>query len=250
MLKRIKPILLPALMAGLFSACQSSSPDTAEAGAETVATLSTESYGNYLTALAADEMEGRKPFTSGEQKTLDYLEREFKALGLEPGEKHIMKSRPRRPRAPILGRLIISRMIVVAAAMALATLAIFYYFLQSYSVDYARTIAFNALVVMQWANAFNARSELQSIVTRLRVMNAKFYFGLALAVATQAFAMFGPMQDALHLVPVALTHLAVTSLMSIVVIIVTSEAHKYFSRKFRAAQARKYASPDPKPAEA
>jgi Zn-dependent M28 family amino/carboxypeptidase len=85
MIKRIKPLLLPMVVAGMFSACQSASTGTEETGAETVASLTAESYGNYLSALAADEMEGRKPFTSGEQKTLDYLEREFKALGLEPG---------------------------------------------------------------------------------------------------------------------------------------------------------------------
>jgi Zn-dependent M28 family amino/carboxypeptidase len=86
MIKRIKPLFLPVLLAGAFAACQSSSPDTGEAGAaETVAALTAESYGAYLTALAADDMEGRKPFTSGEQKTLDYLEQEFKALGVEPG---------------------------------------------------------------------------------------------------------------------------------------------------------------------
>ncbi|SIQ58230.1 M28 family metallopeptidase [Pontibacter lucknowensis] len=85
MIKRIRPLFLPVLLAGAFTACQSSSPETGEAGAETVAALTTESYEQYLTALAADDMEGRKPFTSGEQKTLDYLEREFKALGVEPG---------------------------------------------------------------------------------------------------------------------------------------------------------------------
>ncbi|MDO6389357.1 M28 family metallopeptidase [Pontibacter sp. BT731] len=85
MIKRIKPLFLPMLLAGTFTACQSPNHETGEAGAETVAALSTESYGNYLSALAADGMEGRKPFTSGEQKTLDYLEREFKALGVEPG---------------------------------------------------------------------------------------------------------------------------------------------------------------------
>jgi Zn-dependent M28 family amino/carboxypeptidase len=85
-MKSIKYYLFPALI-GLFSACQSAdtSTKTEEASAETIATITEESYGKYLTALAADELEGRKPFTAGEQKTLAYLEREFKALGLEPG---------------------------------------------------------------------------------------------------------------------------------------------------------------------
>ena len=35
--------------------------------------------------LAADEFEGRSPGTPGEDKTVAYLEREFRALGLQPG---------------------------------------------------------------------------------------------------------------------------------------------------------------------
>ncbi len=38
-----------------------------------------------IKVLASDEFEGRRPFTKGEQKTLSYLEEQFKALGLEPG---------------------------------------------------------------------------------------------------------------------------------------------------------------------
>ena len=34
--------------------------------------------------LASDEFEGRSPGTPGEAKTIEYLVREFKALGLEP----------------------------------------------------------------------------------------------------------------------------------------------------------------------
>ncbi|MFD2246247.1 M28 family metallopeptidase [Pontibacter ruber] len=97
MIKRIKSLLPAVLLAGLFSACQSSGGSTQapETTAETVAaptspatppaTLTTESFGKYLREVSADELEGRKPFTSGEKKTLAYLEREFKALGLEPG---------------------------------------------------------------------------------------------------------------------------------------------------------------------
>lgn len=83
MLKGLIPVYTAVLL-GLFSACQSANT-TEDSVAADAATLTEESYGNYLKALAADELEGRKPFTSGEKKTLAYLEREFKALGLEPG---------------------------------------------------------------------------------------------------------------------------------------------------------------------
>ncbi|GAB3199055.1 Zn-dependent M28 family amino/carboxypeptidase [Pontibacter aydingkolensis] len=84
MKKKIVSLFFPVMM-GVFAACSSTSTETAATEAENIATLSTESYGKYLTALASDDLEGRKPFTSGEKKTLEYLEQEFKALGVEPG---------------------------------------------------------------------------------------------------------------------------------------------------------------------
>lgn len=39
----------------------------------------------HIKVLASDEFEGRLPGTAGEDKTVDYLTQQFKALGLEPG---------------------------------------------------------------------------------------------------------------------------------------------------------------------
>ncbi|MVN89937.1 M28 family metallopeptidase [Mucilaginibacter aquatilis] len=49
--------------------------------------FSAESYTAYVKAIASDDLMGRMPFSAGETKTIQYLEREFKALGLEPGNK-------------------------------------------------------------------------------------------------------------------------------------------------------------------
>ncbi len=49
------------------------------------ATVSEESIGRHIERLASDEFMGRMPFSEGETKTVDYLEKEFSALGLEPG---------------------------------------------------------------------------------------------------------------------------------------------------------------------
>ncbi|WP_210486241.1 M28 family metallopeptidase [Rufibacter aurantiacus] len=96
MLKRFHFWAIP-LSLGLFPACQSTSPqsNTAVNNATTAGAkeapvarevrVTEGSYRTYVTALASDDMEGRKPFSNGEKKTLAYLEREAKALGLEPG---------------------------------------------------------------------------------------------------------------------------------------------------------------------
>ncbi|QDW25747.1 M28 family peptidase [Pedobacter sp. KBS0701] len=39
----------------------------------------------YLSVIAADSLEGRKPFTNGETKTISYLKAQFEKLGLQPG---------------------------------------------------------------------------------------------------------------------------------------------------------------------
>ncbi len=48
-------------------------------------TFTSEGLESRIIKLSSDEFMGRKPFTEGEVKTLNYLEEEFKKLGLEPG---------------------------------------------------------------------------------------------------------------------------------------------------------------------
>ncbi|SEK51926.1 Zn-dependent amino-or carboxypeptidase, M28 family [Chitinophaga rupis] len=47
--------------------------------------ITEEGFRQHLNVLAADSFEGRKPFTAGEEKTIRYLETQFKQLGLQPG---------------------------------------------------------------------------------------------------------------------------------------------------------------------
>jgi Zn-dependent M28 family amino/carboxypeptidase len=42
-------------------------------------------YEQHIVTLSSDELEGRKPGTAGERKTLEYLVKEFEQLGLQPG---------------------------------------------------------------------------------------------------------------------------------------------------------------------
>src|SRR5690606_19600362 len=128
--------------------------------------------------------------------------------------------------APILAPRAIVRMISIALVMTLVTLSLYVYFSGTHGHEYGRTIAFSALVVMQWANAFNARSSTESVFTRIRVANGKFYIGLLIAVALQALVVFGPLQDLLHISPVELKHLAITGALAFGFTIAVDEAYK------------------------
>lgn len=163
-------------------------------------------------------------------------------LGLEPAERDVMRRRPRNPRRPIIGKTIITRMVTVALTMVVVGIGLFSYFLQDYSEAYARTVLFSALVAMQWANAFNARSERQSLFSRLKVVNTKLYLGFAIAVTLQMMALFGPFQAALHIdTGVAWEHYAVAMGAGIVAVIMAAEIHKFISRPI---YARAYVAPE------
>ena len=153
-------------------------------------------------------------------------------LGLEPGESDIMKRKPRRPNRPILGWSVLSTMIIVGIVMAAVTLGLFAYFSQFKSEEYARTIAFSALVVMQWAHAFNGRSLWQSIFVRIRTMSKPFYVGLGIAIAVHALTLYGPFGALLSLETVRIEHILITTVIAVIPVIIAGEINKAFVRKF------------------
>ncbi|MGB5323277.1 M28 family metallopeptidase, partial [Lutimonas sp.] len=64
----------------LFMSCQNNQQDNTDAVEVDQTTL-----GKHIERLASDEFLGRKPFTEGEVKTINYLKEEFEKLGVLPG---------------------------------------------------------------------------------------------------------------------------------------------------------------------
>ena len=48
-------------------------------------TVESSDFDQYLSVLASDSLQGRKPFTKGEELTVDYLKNEMQGMGIEPG---------------------------------------------------------------------------------------------------------------------------------------------------------------------
>lgn len=153
-------------------------------------------------------------------------------LGLEPGRKASMKERPRSLKSPILSASMVSRLVIVAITMAIVALGSYIVYSSMYDHAYGRTIAFNALVVMQWASAFSARSDYKPSFSRFKVMNAPFYIGLALAILLQLAALFGPLGALLHVTPVEINDLIITSIVAFVTLAAVAETHKFIARHF------------------
>jgi Zn-dependent M28 family amino/carboxypeptidase len=70
------------ILAGLLLCCSSKDTYVHEDGLES---FNVKTFEDHIKVLASDEFQGRKPFTEGEEKTLRYLEAQFAAIGLEPG---------------------------------------------------------------------------------------------------------------------------------------------------------------------
>lgn len=82
-----KSLLLScALSLGLLSCSeQSSTFDSNSLDSTALAAITADSYKAHIAQLASDEFLGRKPFTKGDTLTVNYIEQQFKSLGLEPG---------------------------------------------------------------------------------------------------------------------------------------------------------------------
>jgi Zn-dependent M28 family amino/carboxypeptidase len=76
---RISPVLLVIFLLS----CTETKTRTEEQ--DGIAAFSVDSLGKNIAILSSDEFMGRKPFSEGETKTINFLKQQFAAAGLEPG---------------------------------------------------------------------------------------------------------------------------------------------------------------------
>jgi len=77
-------ILLVSMVAGMTGCGQPGASSTTNTD-EGLSVLNKDSLAAHIQVLASDSFQGRRPFTIGETRTVDYLSKSFAALGLEPG---------------------------------------------------------------------------------------------------------------------------------------------------------------------
>lgn len=153
-------------------------------------------------------------------------------LGLEPAERDHMKRPPRKPKSQLLNRHIITRMMLVALSMAISVIIMVYILDQrGESLAYIQTISFSSLVISQWANALNARSETESIIKRLKVPNPSMVIGFVIAILFQLLVMFGSLAKIFDVVPVKFNDIIISSIISIGLVIASVELHKLVLRR-------------------
>ena len=70
----------PLIMAAVTSCKQASQENNADKPL-----FSRDSIASHIIVLASDSFQGRRPFSLGETRTLDYLQSQYRSIGLEPG---------------------------------------------------------------------------------------------------------------------------------------------------------------------
>jgi Ca2+-transporting ATPase len=114
-------------------------------------------------------------------------------LGVEPKHRDVLEHPPRNPREFIIDARMALRMLVLTPIMAVGTLGLFWYVRQSHDLDYARTVAFTTMAAFQWFQAFNARSEYESVFSIGIFSNAWVLWGVGTAVLLQVGAVHSPL---------------------------------------------------------
>jgi magnesium-transporting ATPase (P-type) len=119
------------------------------------------------------------------------------ALAFEPSEHKIMERPPRPPKDPILSNLLIWRILFVSTIIVVGTFGLFLWErLHGASIETARTISVNTLVMFEIFYLFNTRS-LRTPVGSIRDLKGNKYVFWAIAsviVAQIIFTYTTPLQ--------------------------------------------------------
>jgi Ca2+-transporting ATPase len=115
------------------------------------------------------------------------------ALAFEPGEKDIIKRKPRNPKEGIMSRLMVERSILVGIIIAAGVIYNFYSALsENISLEHARTIAMTTMVLFQFFQAWNSRSEMQSIFRMNPLSNPFLFYSMIAAFLAQIAVIYVP----------------------------------------------------------
>ncbi|MES9910879.1 MAG: cation-transporting P-type ATPase [Candidatus Sedimenticola sp. 4PFRAG1] len=119
------------------------------------------------------------------------------ALAFEPSEQGVMERTPRDPSEPVLKPLFLWRIAFVSVILMSGTFSLFVWEIdQGASIEQARTVAVNTLVMFEIFYLFNSRYIMAPVLNREGLLG-NHYALMAIAILLffqMAFTYFGPLQ--------------------------------------------------------
>ncbi|MCX7823059.1 MAG: HAD-IC family P-type ATPase [Syntrophobacterales bacterium] len=160
------------------------------------------------------------------------------ALAFEPGERDILNRPPRKPGEGIMSRLLIERTILVGCVISMGIVITFMMSLSSGdSLTKARTIAMTTMVFFQFFQAWNSRSEYESIFAINPLSNPFLFYSMIAALAAQIAVIYAaPLRWVFRTEPLSFNEwLPILAISSTVIIVV--EIDKWIRKRHRALKA-------------
>jgi Ca2+-transporting ATPase len=154
------------------------------------------------------------------------------ALAFEPGEKNVLGRPPRNPKEGIMNRLLIERTILVGLIISAGVIYNFFTALQAGdSLEKARTVAVTTMVFFQFFQAWNSRSEIQSVFRINPMSNPFLFYSMIAAFLAQLSVIYVPaLQWVFRTEPISTNEWIQILLVSATVIIAV-EADKWMRRQ-------------------
>lgn len=156
------------------------------------------------------------------------------AFAFEPGEKDVEQRPPRLTGEGIVNGLLIQRTAIVSVCIALGVFFIFTLALNSgYELEKARTMAMTTMVLFQFFQAFNSRSEYTSVFQMNPFSNRFLFVSMTLALLAQIWVVSSPMMEVIFRTrPLSVAEWGMCTAAAVSVVLVV-ECDKYFRRRFR-----------------
>ena len=162
------------------------------------------------------------------------------ALAMEPKEKGLMRGKFERPKKWIVDGLMAKRIFSMSVPMAIGTLYLFHRYvldaggaaaISDVNLTKAWTISLTTLAVFQWFNAWNCRSESESVFRMNPFSNNYLVGATTIVIILQCTALYVPfMQKILHTSSLSLSEWF-TIIPVAGSIILVEEVRKFFYRK-------------------
>ena len=163
------------------------------------------------------------PYTPSQLLWINLVTNGFQVIALtfEPKERGVVNRPPRDPREGVMSRVLIERTILVGLLISIGVIYKFIHALEGgVSLDRARTVAVTTMVFFQFFQAWNSRSESQSIFQISFLSNPWIVYGLMASILAQLAAIYLPaLQWIFKTEPLTLLEWAKIAAMSLTVIL-------------------------------
>jgi len=114
-------------------------------------------------------------------------------LAFEPGEKGILDRPPRSPQEGLMSKLLLQRTVIVGSLISIGVIGNYLLALHSGdSIEQARTVAVTTMVFFQLFQAWNSRSETESVFRMSPMGNPFLLFGMIASIFAHLAVIYVP----------------------------------------------------------